>query len=88
VKSELGIPADIEAVAPVIVGVPSGPTTEALRKDPQILYWKQKRRNFQRFAVPLNRRSMATLSAQTVALAQDVPQPPLMLLVDLNETRA
>lgn len=27
-KSELGIPADVEAVAPIIVGVPSGPATE------------------------------------------------------------
>jgi nitroreductase len=39
-KSELGIPADVEAVAPIIVGVPSGPATEVPRKDPQVLYWK------------------------------------------------
>ena len=39
-KSELGIPADVEAVAPIIVGVPSGPATEVLRQDPQVLYWK------------------------------------------------
>ena len=39
-KSELGIPADVEAVAPIIVGVPSGPATEVPRKDPQVLHWK------------------------------------------------
>ena len=40
IKSELGIPADVEAVAPIIVGVPSGPTSETPRKDPEILFWK------------------------------------------------
>ena len=40
VKSELGIPADVEAVAPIVVGVPSGPGTEVPRKDPHVLYWK------------------------------------------------
>jgi nitroreductase len=40
-KSELGIPADVEAVAPIIVGVPSEPATEVPRKDPQVLYWKK-----------------------------------------------
>ena len=40
IKSELGIPADVEAVAPIIVGVPSGPTRETPRKDPEILFWK------------------------------------------------
>jgi nitroreductase len=39
-KSELGIPADVEAVAPIIVGVPGGPTTEVPRKDPLVLCWK------------------------------------------------
>jgi nitroreductase len=40
VKAELGMPSDVEAVAPIIVGVPSGPATEVPRKDPEILYWK------------------------------------------------
>jgi nitroreductase len=39
-KSELGIPADVEAVAPIIVGVPSGPASEVRRRDPQILHWR------------------------------------------------
>ncbi len=39
-KSELGIPADVQVVAPIIVGVPSGPANQAARKDPLILYWK------------------------------------------------
>jgi nitroreductase len=39
-KSELAIPADVEAIAPIIVGVPSGPPVEVLRKDPLILSWK------------------------------------------------
>jgi nitroreductase len=38
-KSELGIPPDVEAVAAIIVGVPSGPAAEITRKDPQILHW-------------------------------------------------
>lgn len=40
IKSELGIPPDVDIVAPIIVGVASGPATEVPRKDPQILYWK------------------------------------------------
>ena len=40
VKAELGIPSDVEAVAPIIVGVPSGAATAVSRKDPEILYWK------------------------------------------------
>ena len=39
-KSELGIPADVEVIAPIIVGVPSGPVVEMSRKEPEILYWK------------------------------------------------
>lgn len=39
-KSELGIPPDVDAVAPIIMGVPSGPAIEVPRKDPHILYWK------------------------------------------------
>jgi nitroreductase len=40
VKAELSIPTDVEAVVPIIIGVPSGPATEVSRKDPQVLYWK------------------------------------------------
>lgn len=40
VKAELGIPAEVQAVVPIIVGVPSGPATEVARRDPEILYWK------------------------------------------------
>jgi nitroreductase len=39
VKEELGIPADARAVAPIIVGVPRGPTTPVSRKPPEILRW-------------------------------------------------
>jgi nitroreductase len=40
VKSELGIPADVEAVVPIIVGVPSEPAGQVTRKDPLILKWR------------------------------------------------
>lgn len=39
-KIELGIPAEISAVAPIIVGVPSGETPLTSRKEPQVLAWK------------------------------------------------
>ena len=39
-KSELGIPADVDAIVPIIVGVPSEPGVEVPRKDPHILHWK------------------------------------------------
>lgn len=32
--------ANVEVVAPIIVGVPSGPGTDVLRHDPHVLYWK------------------------------------------------
>jgi len=38
-KRELGIPSDVAAVAPLIVGVPSAPTPEVPRKPPEILRW-------------------------------------------------
>jgi len=41
VKAELGIPAEFNAVAPIIVGVPSGETAATSRKEPLILAWKQ-----------------------------------------------
>jgi nitroreductase len=40
VKAELGIPVDVTAVAPIIVGVPSGNAAATLRKDVEILSWK------------------------------------------------
>ena len=40
IKSELGIPADCTAIAPIIVGVPSGEQPESARKKPEILTWK------------------------------------------------
>ena len=40
VKAELGIPADEEVVAPIIVGVPSGPGSPPGRKPPEIVCWK------------------------------------------------
>jgi len=39
-KAELGIPAEVSAVAPIIVGVPSSETPLTSRKEPQILAWK------------------------------------------------
>lgn len=40
-KAELNIPAEFDAVAPIIVGVPSGETAATSRKKPLILAWKQ-----------------------------------------------
>jgi len=39
-KAELGIPATVTAIAPIIVGVPAGETPQTDRKEPQILVWK------------------------------------------------
>jgi nitroreductase len=39
-KSELGIPYDVDVIAPIIVGVPREPGVEVTRKDPEILCWK------------------------------------------------
>lgn len=39
IKRELGIPAEAGAVAPIIVGVPKGPTPVVPRKPPEILRW-------------------------------------------------
>jgi nitroreductase len=38
-KAELGIPLDVIAVVPIIVGVPSGSAAPVSRKDPEILHW-------------------------------------------------
>jgi nitroreductase len=40
IKSELGIPDQVTAIAPIIVGVPSGETLPTARKEPEILFWK------------------------------------------------
>lgn len=39
-KAELKIPAEMTAIAPVIVGVPAGETPPVPRKPPEILTWK------------------------------------------------
>lgn len=41
VKTELGIPDDYSAIAPIIVGVPAGESAPTSRKDPLILCWKK-----------------------------------------------
>ncbi len=41
VKTELGIPNEYSAVAPIVVGVPNGVTMPASRKEPLILSWKK-----------------------------------------------
>jgi nitroreductase len=40
IKGALGIPADMSAIAPIIVGVPSGKSAVTSRKEPHILAWK------------------------------------------------
>ncbi|MGA8862904.1 MAG: nitroreductase, partial [Gallionella sp.] len=41
VKAELGIPDEYTAIAPIVVGVPSGETMATSRKEPKILLWKK-----------------------------------------------
>jgi nitroreductase len=41
VKTELGIPDEYSAIAPIVVGVPSGKTQATSRKEPIILSWKK-----------------------------------------------
>ncbi|MGA7750054.1 MAG: nitroreductase family protein [Gallionella sp.] len=41
VKTELGIPDEYSAIAPIVVGVPTGETPSTSRKEPLILSWKQ-----------------------------------------------
>jgi nitroreductase len=41
VKAELGIPADVVAVAPIIVGLPRAETAATTRKPPEILCWRR-----------------------------------------------
>lgn len=40
VKAEFGIPNELTAVAPIIVGVPSGETPPTARKEPEVVFWK------------------------------------------------
>jgi nitroreductase len=40
VKAELCIPPDLRAVAPIVVGVPRGPSKKAGRKPPEVLCWR------------------------------------------------
>jgi nitroreductase len=40
VKFELGIPSDVDVIAPIIVGVPANQPARVYRKDPQILSWR------------------------------------------------
>ena len=39
-KGELGVPAEMTAIAPIIVGLPAGETPPVPRKPPEILSWK------------------------------------------------
>ena len=41
VKTELGIPDEYSAIAPIVVGVPSGETKATSRTDPLVLSWKK-----------------------------------------------
>jgi nitroreductase len=40
VKAVLRIPADVHAVAPIIVGVPAGTVAPAARREPQVISWR------------------------------------------------
>lgn len=39
IKAELSIPGDVDVIAPIVVGVQSGPGTDVARKEPVILSW-------------------------------------------------
>lgn len=39
-KAALGIPSELTAVVPIIVGVPDGAATPVSRRDPEIISWK------------------------------------------------
>ena len=39
VKAQLGIPADYSAIAPIVVGYPSGETAASSRREPLVLAW-------------------------------------------------
>jgi hypothetical protein len=40
IKAAVGIPANVHAVAPIIVGVPQGGAPPVPRRDPEIVSWK------------------------------------------------
>ena len=40
IKAEFNIPDELTAIAPIIVGVPSGETPPTARKDPEVVFWK------------------------------------------------
>jgi nitroreductase len=40
IKAELGIPDDVEVVAPIVVGIAAAPTADSPRQAPHILAWK------------------------------------------------
>jgi nitroreductase len=42
-KAELNIPAEMTAIAPIIVGVPAGETPPVPRRQPEILTWKSEK---------------------------------------------
>jgi len=39
-KTDIGIPAEFSAIAPIVVGVPSGVTPPTTRKPPHVLTWR------------------------------------------------
>lgn len=41
IKTELGIPHDVTAVAPIVVGVATGAAPTSSRREPEILSWKK-----------------------------------------------
>jgi nitroreductase len=41
VKTELGIPDEYTAVAPIVIGVPGGDTVATSRREPRVLSWKK-----------------------------------------------
>ena len=44
-KAMLGMPADVHAVAPIIIGVPAGSVAPMSRREPEIVSWKGNRRS-------------------------------------------
>jgi nitroreductase len=40
VKSELGVPEEYRAVAPIVIGYPAGPVPPVEKKPPDVLFWK------------------------------------------------
>ncbi len=40
IKAEFGIPDELTAIAPIIVGMPSGETLPTARKEPEVVFWK------------------------------------------------